>query len=59
MDPQDDGKTTTINLTDEQASRYAPWFAEAQRLRQLLNDLEQLSLRLASRNEHWAGRISR
>ena len=49
-----DRKTTTINLTDEQLARYGSWFAEAQRLRQLLTELEQLSLRLASRAENWA-----
>lgn len=48
-----DGKTTTINLTDEQMERYGPWLIEAQRLRRLLNDLEELSLRLASRGENW------
>lgn len=54
-----DGKTSTINLTDDQLERYGPWFAEAQRLRRLLNDLEQLTLRLASRREDWSRRKSR
>lgn len=54
-----DGKTTTINLTDEQLERYGPWFAEAQQLRKLLNELEDLSLRLASRHENWTARKSR
>jgi hypothetical protein len=53
-----DGKTTTINLSDEQFERYGPWLTEAQRLRRLLNDLEQLSLRLASRDENWGARKS-
>jgi hypothetical protein len=51
-----DGKTTTINLTDEQLDRYGTWFAEAQRLRGLLNELEELSLRLAENGEDWATR---
>ena len=51
-----DGKTSTINLTDEQYERYGSWFAEAQRLRRLFNELEQLSLRLASRAENWTTR---
>jgi len=41
-----DGKTATVNLTDEQLERYGMWFTEAQRPRGLLNDLEDLSLRL-------------
>jgi hypothetical protein len=51
-----DGKTLTINLTDEQAERYGPWLAEAQRLRALLNELESLSLRVAGRGEGWASK---
>jgi len=54
-----DGKTATINLTDEQLGRYGPWFAEAQRMRKLLNELEDLSLRVASRGEDWGARKSR
>lgn len=54
-----DGKTTTINLSDEQLERYGSWFAEAQRLRHLLSELEELSLRLASRSEQWGARNSR
>ncbi len=41
-----DGKTVTRRLTDEQAADYGPWFANARRLRQLLNELEALSLRI-------------
>jgi len=54
-----DGKTATVNLTDEQLERYGMWFTEAQRLRGLLNDLEDLSLRLAGRAEDWGARKSR
>lgn len=53
------GKTTTVNLTDEQLARYGAWFGEAQRLRGLLNELEDLSLRLAERAEDWGARKSR
>lgn len=48
-----DGKTVTTNLTDEQLDRYGPWFANAQTLRAALNELEDLSLRIARRDEGW------
>ena len=48
-----DGKTVTRWLSAEEADRYEPWFANARRLRQLLTELERLSLRLAERNEGW------
>ncbi|MGH8989317.1 MAG: DUF6788 family protein [Acidimicrobiales bacterium] len=54
-----DGKTTTVNLTDEQLQRYGPWLTEAQRLRKLLSQLEEMTLRLASRGESWTPRKSR
>jgi hypothetical protein len=54
-----ENKTVTVNLTDDQHERYGAWFAEAQRLRALLSDLEQLSLRIASRGEHFGSRKSR
>lgn len=41
-----DGKTVTRRLTDEQAAVYGPWFANARRLRELVNELEALSLRI-------------
>lgn len=43
------GKTVTQRLSPEQAALYGPWFAEAQRLRRLLSELEALSLRVAQR----------
>jgi len=52
-------RTFTVNLTDDQHERYAAWFVEAQRLRALLSDLEELSLRIASRGEHFGPRKSR
>jgi hypothetical protein len=48
-----DGKTVARWLTEEQLARYQPWFANAQRLRQLFTELEALSLRIAERAEGW------
>ena len=48
-----DGKTVTRWLSAEQATRYQPWFDNARRLRQLLTELEGLSLRVAETNEGW------
>jgi len=39
------GKTLTRTLTDEQVSRYQPWFDNARRLRELITELETHSLR--------------
>ncbi len=49
-----DGKTVTLNLTDEQIARYGPWFANAHSLRSLVTELEDLSFRVATRTEGWA-----
>lgn len=46
-----DGKTATRRLTNEQSADYGPWFANAQRLRELVNELEALALRLFERTE--------
>jgi hypothetical protein len=48
-----DGKTVTVNLTAEQAARYQPWFANAQALRALVSELEELTLRIARQAEGW------
>jgi len=48
-----DGKTAGRYLTDEQLERYAGWFTNARRTRQLLTELETLSLRIAERSEGW------
>jgi len=45
------GKTVTRRLTDEQATRYRPWFDNAGRARELLAELEALSLRIAERDD--------
>jgi hypothetical protein len=39
------GKTETQTLTEEQAQRYQPWLDNARRLRELLTELEDRSLR--------------
>ena len=41
------GKTMTRNLTNDQVERYATWFDDARRLRSLVAELKQLSLRAA------------
>ncbi|MGH8897233.1 MAG: DUF6788 family protein [Egibacteraceae bacterium] len=46
-----DGKTVTRRLTDEQAAVHGPWFANARRLRALVNELEALSLRIFEQAE--------
>ncbi len=39
-----DGKPVTRKLTPEQEQRYRPWFDNARRLRELLGELENLSV---------------
>lgn len=48
-----DGKTVGRYLTDDQLERYAAWFTNARLARQLLTELETLSLRIAERTEGW------
>jgi len=47
------GRTHTRLLTPEQHARYQPWFENAHRLRQLLAELEALSLQAANHAEGW------
>lgn len=47
------GKTVTRLLTDEQVQRYQDWFTNAQRVRQLIAELETLSMDIAEHNEGW------
>lgn len=47
------GKTVTRRLTDEHVARYGPWFDNARRARELLAELEALSLRIAERDGDW------
>ena len=48
------GKTVTRLLTPAQYQAYAPWFANARRLRALAAELETLSLAEMARAEGWA-----
>ena len=47
------GKTVTLNLTPDQAARYQPWFDTARDIRDTLASIENLSLRIATSDEHW------
>ena len=47
------GKTQTRRLTPEQADRYRPWLENNRRLRELISELEALSLKLAQDAEGW------
>jgi hypothetical protein len=47
------GKTQTRRLTPEQADRYRPWLENNRRLRELLSELEALSLKAAHNAEGW------
>jgi len=48
-----DGRTVTRRLDDEQIERYGAWFVNARRIRELVAELEALSLGIAERDEHW------
>ena len=45
------GKTVTRRLTEDQIDRYRPWFDNARLARELLAELEALSLRIAERDQ--------
>ena len=45
------GKTVTRRLTDQQAHDYGPWFDHARQLRDLIDQLETLSLRIYERDQ--------
>jgi hypothetical protein len=47
------GKTVTRRLTAEQAERYRRWFDDNRKLRQLISELEALSLSTADEAERW------
>ena len=47
------GKTVTRRLTPAQYQAYAPWFANARRLRELAAELEALSLAEMAKAEGW------
>jgi len=48
-----DGKTVTKLLSPEQRDRYQPWFDNARRLRELIAELESLSLHTIHDAEDW------
>lgn len=50
---QDRRKTVTKLLTDEQVIRYQAWFDDARRLRELVTELEALSLHALEEAERW------
>jgi hypothetical protein len=47
------GKTATRILSDEQLADYAPWFDNHRRLRQLITELEELSLAITEADPRW------
>ncbi|MGH2990512.1 MAG: DUF6788 family protein [Solirubrobacterales bacterium] len=47
------GKTVTRRLSAEQLDRYRPWFENNRRLRELIAELEALSVRTAEQAEGW------
>ena len=48
-----DGRTAGRYLSDDQFDRYRSWFEQARRIRDLLSELETLSLRITERTEGW------
>jgi uncharacterized protein YjiS (DUF1127 family) len=47
------GRTSTRILSDEQLADYGPWFDNHKRLRELIADLEALSLEIAESDPRW------
>jgi hypothetical protein len=47
------GKTSTRILSDEQLADYQPWFDNHRRLRELIAELEELSLAIAEADPRW------
>lgn len=48
-----DGKTVTRMLSPDQLDRYQSWLDNAQRLRELVHELEALTIRTVERAEGW------
>src|SRR6266540_1954431 len=48
-----DGKTVTKLLTAEQLARYQPWLDNASRLRDLVSELETLTVQTIEQTEGW------
>ena len=47
------GRTSTRILTDEQLADYGSWFGNHKRLRELITELEALSLAIAEADPRW------
>jgi hypothetical protein len=47
------GKTATRILSDEQLADYGPWFGNHKRLRELVTELERLSLDITEADPRW------
>ena len=47
------GKTVTRILTDDQLADYQPWFDNNRRLRELIAEMEELSLAIAEADPRW------
>jgi hypothetical protein len=47
------GKTATRILSDEQLADYAPWFDNHRRIRELITELEELSLAITEADLRW------
>ena len=47
------GKTATRILSGEQLTDYGPWFDNHRRLRELITELEELSLAIAEADPRW------
>jgi len=55
-----DGKPITRKITPEQEQRYRPWFDNARRLKELVGELQALSVQAIENAEGWQdGRPSR
>ena len=50
------GRPITRKLTDEQEQRYRPWFDNSRRLRELVNELQALSIQAIEDAEGWNNR---
>jgi uncharacterized protein YjiS (DUF1127 family) len=47
------GRTATRILSDEQLADYGPWFDNHKRLRELVAELEEISLAIAESDPRW------
>ena len=47
------GRTATRILTDDQLADYGPWFGNHKRLRELITELEEISLAITEDDPRW------